>query len=55
MEVGFYDHFKSYVMELKWYGMLYVSMVWYGMFVHAMMLVSQGIVGYSMVWCVRIV
>ena len=31
MEVGFYDLFTSYAMELKWYGMLYVSMVWYGM------------------------
>ena len=31
MEVGFYDLFTSYVMELEWYGMLYVSMVWYGM------------------------
>ena len=46
MEVGFYDLFTSYVMELEWHGMLYVSMVWYGMLVHGMMLVSQGIVGY---------
>ena len=40
MEVGFYDLFTNYVMELKWYGMLYVSMVWYGMLVHDMLLVS---------------
>ena len=40
MEVGFYDLFTSYTMELEWYSMLYVSIVWYGMLVHGMMLVS---------------
>ena len=48
MEVGFYDLFTSYEMELEWYGMLYVSMVWYGMLVHGMMLVFYGMLCYGM-------
>ena len=67
MEVGFYDLFTNYVMELKWYGMLYVSMGWYVSTwydvsiigycrVCTMMLVLQDMVWYaSMVWYVRMV
>ena len=39
MEVGFYDLFTSYKMELEWHYMLCVSIVLYGMLVHGMMLV----------------
>ena len=64
MELGFYDLFTNYVMELKWYGILYVSMVWYGIQyvstwydvsiigycrVCTMMLVLYGKVWYGMV------
>ena len=31
MEVGFYDVFTNYEMELEWYGS--VMLVWYGMLV----------------------
>ena len=40
MEVGSCDLFTIYEMELEWYGMLYVSMVWYDILVHGMMSVS---------------
>ena len=45
MEVGFYDLFTSYVMELEWYGMLYVSMVWYGMLEWYVLLWYARVVG----------
>ena len=56
MEVGFYDLFTSYVMELKWYGMSWYdisiigySRVWYGMLVwYGMMLVWYGMLCYDM-------
>ena len=45
MEVGFYDLFTNYVMELKWYGMLYVSMVWY-----VSTWYDVSIIGYCRLW-----
>ena len=57
MEVGFYDLFTSYVMELEWYGMVWYVSTWYDVsiigycMVCTMMLVLQGMVWYaSMVW-----
>ena len=62
MEVGFYDLFKSYVMELEWYGMVWYVSTWYDVSiigycrVCTMMLVLYGMVWYaSMVWYVRMV
>ena len=50
MEVGFYDLFTSYEMELEWYGMVWYVSTWYDVSiigycrVCTMMLVLYGMV-----------